>query len=308
MAYSTAVAGSEEAVLAAYRPRAAISWAAVFAGTVIASALSITLLTGGVGLGFIAMSPHEGEGASAFQIGVGAIAWMFVVQIIAYGVAGYVTGRLRPMWAPAYSDEVYFRDTAHGLAVWALSAVLSVALFGSALSAVVGTAARGGAAVAQTAGMAIGAGGATAAGAAANGGGDDASGLPSADYFVDRLFRGEQPSPTADPQVARAELTRLITVSAARGDIAPEDRDYVAQVVAAQSGLSQAQARDRVDEVLTQADQMRQDAADTAREVADDARKAAAGFALWAFAALLMGAFAACLMAMVGGRAARNPD
>src|SRR5690606_41085169 len=68
-----------------------ISWAAVFAGTVIASALSITLLTGGVGLGFIVMSPHEGEGASAAQLGVGAIVWMFVVQIIAYGVAGYVT-------------------------------------------------------------------------------------------------------------------------------------------------------------------------------------------------------------------------
>src|SRR5690606_17220404 len=131
------------------QPRAAISWAAVFAGTVIASALSITLLTGGVGLGFIVMSPHEGEGASAMQIGVGAIVWMFIVQILAYGVAGYVTGRLRPMWAPSYSDELYFRDTAHRLAVWALSAIVSVALFGSVVSAAVGTASRGGAAVLQ---------------------------------------------------------------------------------------------------------------------------------------------------------------
>ena len=291
------------------RPRAAISWAAVFAGTVIASALSITLLTGGVGLGFIAMSPHEGEGASAMQIGVGAVVWMFVVQILAYGVAGYVTGRLRPMWAPAYSDEVYFRDTAHGLAVWALSALVSLALFGSALSAVMGTAARGGAAVLQGATTATVAAGATAA---AGGGGDaqtgESAGLPSADYVVDQFFRGEQPSPTADPQAARAELARLVTISAARGDMLPEDRDYVVSVVAAQSGLSETQARERVDQALTQAEQMRQQAVDTTREAADAARKAAAGLALWAFAALLAGAFVASLMAVMGGRAAREAD
>lgn len=305
MAYSTA--REQGAVMAAYRPRAAISWAAVFAGTVIASALSITLLTGGIGLGFIAVSPQEGEGASAMQIGVAAIIWMFIVHIVAYGVAGYVTGRLRPIWGDTYSDEVYFRDTAHGLAVWALSAVISVALFGSALSAAVGAAARGGAAVAQTTAMAVVAGGATAA---SNGEGASAenAGLPSADYYVDRLLRGEQPAPAADPQAARAELARLVTVSAARGEMSAEDRDYVVRVVAAQSDLSEPQARARVDDVLAQADQTRQEAIQTARDAADAARKAAAGLALWAFAALLIGAFVAGFTAMMGGRAARNPD
>src|SRR5690606_40259468 len=70
MAYTSATTVREGAAVLHHRPRAAISWAAVFAGTVIASALSITLLTGGVGLGFIVMSPHEGEGASAAQLGV----------------------------------------------------------------------------------------------------------------------------------------------------------------------------------------------------------------------------------------------
>jgi len=293
--------------VALHRPQAAISWAAVLAGTVIASALSITLLTGGIGLGFVVMSPHEGEGASVMQVGMGAIVWMFVVQILAYGVAGYVTGRLRPMWAPAYSDEVYFRDTAHGLAVWALSALVSLALFGSMASTAVSAAARGGAAVAQGTVAATAAAG---AGAAAAGGtqADEASGLPSADYFVDQLFRQGQPSPAADPQAARAELARLITVSAARGDIGPEDRDYAARVVAAQSDLSEQQARERIDQVLGQAEQMRQEAVDTARDAADAARQAAAMFALWAFAALFVGAFVASLMAVVGGKAARDPD
>lgn len=309
MAYTTVPPARDTAVVGLPATRAAISWAAVFAGTVIACALSITLLTGGIGLGFIAMSPHEGEGASAMTLGIGATVWMFVVQIIAYGVAGYVTGRLRPMWAPGYSDEVYFRDTAHGLAVWALSALVSLALFGSAISAVVGTAARGGAALVQGTAAATAAAGTAAASSGGEGqGGGLSAGLPSADYVVDQLFRGEQPSPTADPQAARAELARLITVSAARGDMAPEDRDYVARVVAAQSGVPEAEARQRVDQVLTEAEQMRQQAIDTAREAADAARKAAAAMALWAFAALLAGAFAASLMAMVGGRAARDPD
>lgn len=304
MAYSTSVARGEGAVMVAHRPRAAISWAAVFAGTVIASALSITLLTGGVGLGFVAMSPHEGEGASAMQLGVAAIVWMFIVHIIAYGVAGYVTGRLRPIWAPAYSDEVYFRDTAHGLAVWALSALISVALFGSAISAVLGTAARGGAAVAQTVAMA----GAAGAAGMSEGSSNSGSGLPSAEYYVDRMLRGEQPSPVANPQAARAELARLVTVSVARGEMAADDRDYVVRVVAAQSGLSEEQARARMDQTLTQAEQLKQETIATAREAADAARKAAAGLALWAFAALLLGAFVASWMAMVGGRAARDPD
>lgn len=308
MAYSTAAARGEQAGLAVYRPRAAISWAAVLAGTVIASALSITLLTGGIGLGFIVMSPYEGDGASAMQIGVGAIVWMFVVHILAYGVAGYVTGRLRPIWAPAYSDEVYFRDTAHGLAVWALSALISVLLFGSVMSATLGAAARGGAAIAQTAAVAGVAGGAMAAGGQDDTTSAQTSGVPSVEYYADRLLRGEQPSPVADRQAARAELVRLIAVSAARGEMAQEDRDYAARVVAAQSSLSETQARARVDEVLAQADQTRQQAIDTAREAADTARKAAAGLALWAFAVLLLGAFVASWAAMIGGRAARDPD
>jgi len=310
MAYSTATTARDGSVAVMYQPRAAISWAAVFAGTVIASALSITLLTGGMGLGFIAMSPHEGEGASAMGIGLGAIAWLFIVQILAYGVAGYVTGRLRPMWAPAYSDEVYFRDTAHGLAVWALSALVSLALFGSAVSAVVGTAARGGAALAQgvVATAAVG-GAATAAGMSQGEGSDgEAAGLPSADYVVDQLLRGEQPNPAADPQSARAELVRLVTISAVRGDMSPEDREYVARVIAVQGDVSEAEARQRVEQVLTNAEQMRQQAVDAARDAADAARKAAAALALWAFAALLVGAFVASLMAMVGGRAARDPN
>lgn len=304
MAYTPAATTREGGVALVPHPRAAISWAAVFAGAVIAAALSIMLLTGGVGLGFVALSPYEGEGADAGAVAWGVVIWMFVVQIIAYGVAGYVVGRIRPMWAPVYSDEIYFRDTAHGLAVWAVSALISIALFGSMISAAVGAAAQGGAAIMQGAATT-----AVAAGSAAaqDGQGGEADGLPSPEYFVDRMLRSEQPSPAEDPQAARAELTRMVTVAAASGEISSDDREYAARVIAAESGLSETAARERLDAVLTQAEQTRQEVIDTAREAADAARKAAAAMALWAFAALLTGAFVAAFMAMVGGRAARSP-
>src|SRR5690606_1173013 len=116
-----------------------------------------------------------------------------------------------------------------------------------------------------------------------------------------------QPSPAEDPQAARAELTRMVTVAAARGEISSDDREYAARVIAAESGLSETAARERLDAVLTQAEQTRQEVIDTAREAADAARKAAAAMALCAFAALLTGACVAACRAMVGGRAARSP-
>ena len=112
----------------------AVSWAAVFAGAVIAAALSLALFAGGSGLGLLSVSPWRDEGLSAPAAGIGIIVWMLLTQIVAYGIGGYVAGRLRTKWADAHVDEVYFRDTAHGFLVWALSAVVSAALLGSAIA------------------------------------------------------------------------------------------------------------------------------------------------------------------------------
>lgn len=128
--------------------QSAVSWGAVFAGAVIAAALSALLIMGGTGLGFLAVSPWRGEGASGVAIVASTIAWLFVVQIIAYGAAGYVTGRLRTRWTDTATDEIYFRDTAHGLLVWAVSALIGLALLGSAASSAVTGAANAGASLA----------------------------------------------------------------------------------------------------------------------------------------------------------------
>src|SRR5690606_41381725 len=84
----------------------AVSWGAGIAGAVIAAALSAMLITGGTGLGFLAVSPWQYDGASGTAIGVGTIVWRFVTQVIAYAVAGYVAGRLRTKWSDARGHEI----------------------------------------------------------------------------------------------------------------------------------------------------------------------------------------------------------
>lgn len=275
----------------------AVSWAAVFAGAVIAAALSLALLAGGSGLGLLSVSPWGDEGLSAPAVGIGIIAWMLFTQIVAYGIGGYVAGRLRTKWVDAHIDEVYFRDTAHGFLVWALSAVVSAALLGSALATLASGAAKAGASVAAGAGAAMTATATAAAGAGGAGGADQAR-----DYFTDTLLRAERPEAGGDRAAARAEVGRIVAMSLARGEMAAADRDYVAKVVAAQAGIDPAAAQQRVDQTLQKARQAVEDAKREARAAADLARKATATLALWGFASMLIGAFVASLCATWGGR------
>ena len=73
-------------------------------------------------------------------------------------------------------------------------------------------------------------------------------------------------------------------------DLSAADTTYVAQVVAARTGLSQADAEKRVNDVIAEA-----------KTAADNARKGAAKLSFWLTAAMLFGAFAASLAAVEGG-------
>ena len=76
------------------------------------------------------------------------------------------------------------------------------------------------------------------------------------------------------------------------------DRTYVAQLVTARTGLSQADAEKRVDEMIA-----REKAAEVkAKQAADTARKATAEFAIFTALSMLIGAFIASAAAAYGGR------
>lgn len=271
--------------------RSAVSWGAVIAGAVIGAALTATLITGGAGLGFLAASPWRNDGASGTTIAVGTVVWLFVTQIVAYGIAGYVAGRLRTKWPDARRDEVYFRDTAHGFLVWALSSVVGLALLGSTAASVVSGTAKAGASMA-------GAGTAAVAVAAGQAGASDSDGF-SIDYFADALLRRTDPDSTDNQSDVRGEVTRMLGRSLAQGELSDEDQAYLVKVISQRAGVSESEAQARLTQVRKAADEVEV----KAREIADEARKAAATFFLWAFASLLLGAFVASFAATFGGRA-----
>ena len=93
----------------------AVSWAAVLAGAFVAAAFSLALVALGAGVGLISVSPWSSNNPSVTTFTVLAAAWFIAVQLFAPGVGGYLAGRLRTRWARVHTDEVFFRDTAHGL-------------------------------------------------------------------------------------------------------------------------------------------------------------------------------------------------
>jgi len=243
-----------------------VSWAAVLGGAPVAAATSLILLALGTGVGLSSVSPWSNAGASASAVSKTAIAWLIVSQIIASAMGGYLAGRLRTKWVNTHTDEVYFRDTAHGFLVWAVGLVIAAAFLASAATSIVGGTAQAGA---------------TALSAA------DPNG-----YFVDSLFRSDTPASNPnDAGLVRAEAGSILANGLRQRDVPASDKTYLAKLVAARTGLSQTDAEQRVSQILAEA-----------RQAADTARKAAAHLSYWTFFALLVGAFCASFAATVGGK------
>ncbi|TGT36546.1 MULTISPECIES: hypothetical protein [unclassified Mesorhizobium] len=273
----------------------AVSWGPIIAGAFAASTLTFILMLLGSGLGLTMVSPWSGSSASITTFAVSTAVWLVIVQWLSSAVGGYLAGRLRTKWVGIHTDEVYFRDTAHGFLAWALATLLVVGVLGSALSAAIGSGVQAASTVAS--GAAMGA----SAGASANASGASADNATS--YLVDSLFRPADPAKLAaanpgDEAAAAGQASRILIAGTVAGEVSAEDKTYLAQLVAARTGLSEADAKTRVDAVLAKA----QDAKVKAKQAADTARKASATFALLGALSLVIGAFIASAAAALGGR------
>lgn len=286
-----------------------VSWGAVIAGAAVAAALSYALLILGTGLGLSSTSPYSYEGVSITTLGVGAIVWLTFTQVASSAFGGYVAGRLRILWPTVHTDEVYFRDTAHGFLTWAVASLFVAALLASALAGLFRS------------GTTIAAAGAAGAGATATKGashiaertiGDSED--PNSAYFVDRLLRqsvtppnsadaSTLPAPETAPRgYANAEASRILATSIANGQLDSNDQQYLARVVATRANISEAEANQRVGQAFADMKASMERAKQKAKDAADAARKATAGLAIWMFFALLCGAFSGSFAATIGGR------
>jgi hypothetical protein len=244
-----------------------VSWAAVMAGAVASLSLTLLLLAFGAGMGFSVVSPWSNSGVSATTFKVEAGLYFIVMAMISSSVGGYLAGRLQTKWIGIEAPEVHFRDTAHGFLAWAAASVLGAALLAAPATSLIGGTLAGATQGAATRSSPM------------NG-------------YVDSLLRADNPSsqPQPNPSETRDEMTRLFASSFRDGsDLEPADRAYAAKVVSARTGLSQADAEKRVNDVVSQA-----------KTYLEAARKAAMQTAIWLTLSLFIGAFSAALAAWEG--------
>jgi hypothetical protein len=271
--------------------RPALAWGPVIGGAVAAAAATIILLLLGSGVGLTMVSPWSGDSASLATVGVTAAIWFVVVQWLSSALGGYLTGRLRTKWANVHTDEVFFRDTAHGFLSWALATVVVVGMAGSAFTGLAGAGVQAASSAAATA---------TVAGTAAAANSDAATPDAATGYFTDILLRPQDVASRAqaDDASAAAEISRILMRGAVNDGVPEADRAYISSIVASRAGISPEEARARVDQVLIQIE----DAKNAALKAADDARKSAATAAMLGALSLLVGAFIASAAAALGGR------
>jgi hypothetical protein len=259
----------------AFTGKSAASWPAIFAGAVIAAAATLLLMALGSGLGLASISPWSNHGVSATTFAVTGAIWIILTQWISAALGGYIAGRLRSRWIGTHTHEVFFRDTAHGLITWAVATVLVAAVLSS--SVISGVGAAGHAAAESAAGPAS----------------------PVSAYGIDKLFRSTGSAgagtPVTDP---RTETGHIIANALVNGGVPDADRVYLADQVAARTGISQADAQARVDAFIASVMQAQQ----KLKAEADAARKAAAKTSIFLALSMLVGAFIASVAAALGGR------
>lgn len=268
----------------------AMSWGAILGGAMAAVALTVVLLTLGAGFGLASLSPWANAGASAAGFTISAGIGLIVVQWLSSALGGYLTGRMRTKWTATHTDEVWFRDSAHGFLTWAVATVIGALVVGSAVSSAVGTGTRAAASV--------------AAGAAQGAGGTAMERVQTQQYGLDTLFRGSRPEVAATGAEARSEAGRILVNGLRAGEMPAADRAYLAAMIAARTGLTPAEAQKRVDDAVAQA----KAAELQLREAADAARKSASAAAILTALAMLIGAFVASAAAAFGGSQRDDTD
>lgn len=243
------------------------SWSPIVLGALMATALSSILLAFGatIGLGVTSTAPTWRDASAALAILSGL--YLIIQAVVSFGVGGYIAGRTRMAAAASNTSEIEHRDGVHGLGSWALAVVL-----GTLLAALVG-----GAVLSRST--------ATLPGARTS------AAEPLLSYELDRLFRPSRRAANFDLAADRAEAGRILLTSSSHAGMASEDRAYLAQMVAATTGLSGPDAEKRADIAIA-----------NAHTAIARSRRSKVILAFSIAVALLIGAVAAWAAAAAGGR------
>jgi hypothetical protein len=250
-----------------------IHWSAVFAGALTAAALATVLhsFAAAIGLAVTSTAPTWRDSSVALWILSGI--YLVLAALASYGLGGYVAGWIRSGTADVVGDE----DTTnglHGLLVWAVATLITVAVVAATALGVSRLAAPSAASV----------------GPAASIGSENIIA-----YDIDRLFRGDGRYPQTDIARARGEAGRILLTASGHSGVNSDDRAYLARLVVAQTGLAPPEAERRVDATIVRA-----------RDNINRARRSTVLLAFMAGAAALLGGVAAWFAAGGGAKHARD--
>lgn len=272
-----------------------ISWGAILAGGLVAVTVGAMLNVLGLAVGATTIDPAQpGETPSATLLGLAGGIWLLVANLIGLGVGGWVAARLSGL-ADTTDAEL------HGLAVWAISFLVSALLLGNIVAGTANTALRGASAVMGGAAQGIG----EMAGPAARMLAPQAGGTLDPEALAERLRQGLEGGgdPAAmNPDARRAEMAQILGARLRQGNFLPGQRERLAGLAAAQYGLAPQEAEARIGQLEAEAQRIAAQAENEARAAADTAADAAATGAYWIFAAMILGAVAAVLGARLGTR------
>lgn len=248
-----------------YRAGLRLQWSPVFAGALVAAALSMILIGFGaaVGLGVSSSSPSWRDASAALALLSGL--YLILQALVSFGVGGYIAGRAHRIMGATPSDVIEASDGLHGLVAWAIAAILAAAIM-----ALVGLSA--------TRPVVQNRPSATAA-------------EPLLSSELDHLYRSARRPANIDFGYERAEAGRILLTSSSHSGVSTEDRNYLILQVTAATGLAAAEAEKRVDSIIGEA-----------RTAIQRSRRGTVILAFSVAAALLFGSVAAWAASCAGGR------
>ncbi len=259
-----------------------MQWSPVIAGAICTAALSFVLLSFGAALGLGVASPSTTWRDTSAILALISGIWLLLTSLAAFGLGGYLCGRLLAPWGAITNaeevavreeiggraglrDAIDFSDGVYGLLVWGVAiligALLALSARPSDLSAPDLT--RPTSSTAE----------------------------PLLALEIDQLFRSDnKPTDPSDPEI-RAQAARILTTGLGHSTMANDDRAYLVHLVQTRTGLSRPDAENRVAQALA-----------SSRDGVGRARHSAVILAFMIGAALMIGAVIAWLAAAAGGR------
>lgn len=266
-------------------PRRKLSWASIWAGALIGIVLLILLNLLGLGIGFGSLDIQE-EQNPAKGLGMGAGIWYLLSSLIALFVAGWVAGRLA-------QTRKLFDGALHGVLTWCVITLASLYFLTTTIGSIIGGAGHLISGTLSTVGSASGK--AISAVAPAVG-----SQLPDVDL--------------SELKNSGATQDVISMFKEAGGDPAKVDRSRLGNLIATQTGKSQAESEKTADTLISKYQaaaakfkSTTEDLKEKGKKAADDVAAAASKTFILSFFAFLIGAAAAWFGARIGTNSKSNP-